>query len=53
MNFKLILYKCLQNNCKNYIKFERIGTGSFANIYKAKKKLKVMLKLKKLIKQDI
>ena len=38
MNFKLILYKCLQNNCKNYTKFERIGIGIYANIYKAKNK---------------
>ena len=44
MNFKLILYKCLQINCKNYTKFERIGTGIYANIYKAKiRKLIVML----------
>ena len=28
----------IQDNCKNYTKFERIGTGNYANIYKAKNK---------------
>ncbi len=52
MNFKLIL--CLQNNCKKYTKFERIGISSYANIYKAKnKKTNSYVAIKKLIKQDI
>ena len=28
----------IENNCKNYTNFERIGTGSYANIYKAQNK---------------
>ena len=28
----------IENNCKNYTKFERIGEGSYANIYKAQNK---------------
>ena len=28
----------IENNCKNYTNFERIGEGSYANIYKAKNK---------------
>ena len=44
----------IEKNCKNYTNFERIGTGSYANIYKAQIKQQiVMLQLKKLIKKDI
>ena len=28
----------IEKNCKNYTNFERIGTGSYANIYKAENK---------------
>ena len=28
----------IENNCKNYTNFERIGEGSYANIYKAQNK---------------
>ena len=28
----------IENNCKNYTKFERIGEGSYAKIYKAQNK---------------
>ena len=28
----------IENNCKNYTKFERIGAGSYGNIYKAQDK---------------
>ena len=28
----------IQENCKNYTKFERIGAGSYGNIYKAQDK---------------
>ncbi len=44
----------IENNCRNYTNFERIGEGSYAKIYKAqKKKIIGMLQLKKLINQDI
>ena len=29
----------IEKNCKNYTKFERIGEGSYANIYKAQNKI--------------
>ena len=28
----------IKDNCKNYTNFERIGTGSYGNIYKAQNK---------------
>ena len=45
----------IEKYCNNYTNFERIGVGSYANIYKAqnKKTKRVMLQLKKLIKDDI
>ena len=29
----------IENNCKNYTNFERIGAGSYGNIYKAQNKI--------------
>ena len=44
----------IEKYCNNFEDFERIGEGSYSNIIRLKiKKQKVMLQLKKLIKDDI
>ena len=45
----------IEKYCNNFENFERIGEGSYANIFTRLKikKQKVMLQLKKLIKVDI